>query len=352
MIIVIGAGRMGRVIAQELSRSHEVLAVDSSEASLSKLEGIRSFKGNFKDVPELGEADLVVTALPSEIAEQVIEYILLKGRNVVDISFTDYDPFKFDEIAKAHGCMYLPHAGFAPGLSNILAGKLHYGHRSRNIEIIVAGLQEKPFPPMGYIPTFNASSVIDEYTRPARYIENGSLKEALPLETIDTMEVEGFGKLDSFYSDGLSTILQTFRDGSVVEKTLRHPGHMEKMKFLNDMGYFSSEKIGGSSAREISDELFRRTVRDVPDVSILKVIPLDKRGPEFSIVDHYDSKNIISSMGRMTGFSAAAMAMAVLESKINGTGVFPAEWIGKDDTAFSFIMEYLKERSIDIRVKG
>ncbi len=343
---------MGRVIARDLSATEDVLVADTDPVALAKLEGIRKFKGNYMEMPGLEKADLVVAALPSEVGHDAVKFALGMGRNVVDISFTDYDPFEFDDMAREHGCLYIPHAGFAPGLSNIIAGKLYYGHGSRDMEILVAGLQEKPMPPMGYIPTFNASSVIDEYTRPARYIVNGSIREAMPLETIEPMELEGFGKLESFYSDGLSTILSTFREGSIVEKTLRHPGHMEKMKFLHDMGYFSSEKIGNSSAREISDELFRRTVRDVPDVSILRVTPKDGKGPEYSIIDRFDSRNRVSSMGRMTGFSAAAMAKAVLESKIHGRGTFPAEWIGKDGTSFSFVMEYLKERSIDIRVKG
>ncbi len=342
---------MGRVIARDLSQKTEVMVVDNNPASLAGLSGMQTFSGDFREIPGLDKAKLVVTALPSNAAREVMEFLLKRGKNVVDISFTDYDPWDLDEIAKENGCLYLPHAGFAPGLSNILAGKLYYGHGSRDIEILVAGLQDKPMPPMGYIPTFNASSVIDEYTRPARYIENGSLKEADPLGTIETMEVDDIGSVEAFYSDGLSTILNTFNEGSIIEKTLRYKGHMDKMKFLNDMGYFSSEKIGNSSAREISDELFRRTVRDVPDISILKVIPIDKKGPEYSIIDHYDEKEGISSMGRMTGFSAAAMAMAVMESKIQGKGTFPAEWIGKDDTAFSFILEYLKEHSIDIRVK-
>ena len=341
---------MGRVIALDLSRRTEVLVAEKDPESLSGLKAVKTFSGNFREIPDLEKAEVIVTALPSEVARDVVEFLLKQGKNVVDISFTDYDPFELDKLAKANGCLYLPHAGFAPGLSNILAGKLYYGHGSRNIEILVAGLQDKPMPPMGYIPTFNASSVIDEYTRPARYMENGSLKEADPLDSVETMELEGVGAVESFYSDGLSTILQTFKEGSIIEKTLRYKGHMEKMRFLNDMGYFSSEKIGNSSAREISDELFRRTVRDVPDMSILKVIPKDRRGPEYSIIDHYDRKNGISSMGRMTGFSAAAMTMAVIKSKIHATGTFPAEWIGKDDTAFSFIMEYLKEHSIDIRL--
>ena len=341
---------MGRVIARDLSANSEVLVADTDPVSLSSLKGISTFKGSYRKIPGLGNADLVVAALPSEAGHDAVKFLLEQGRNVVDISFTDYDPFEFDSLAKENGCLYIPHAGFAPGLSNILAGNLYYGHGSRDIEILVAGLQEKPMPPMGYIPTFNASSVIDEYTRPARYILKGSVRDARPLDTIEPIKLEGFGNLESFYSDGLSTILNTFKEGSIVEKTLRYPGHMEKMKFLNDMGYFSSEKAGNCSPREISDELFRRTVKDVPDVSILKVKARDGKGPEFSIIDRFDSRSGISSMGRMTGFSAAAMAMAVMESRIRGTGTFPAEWAGRNPEAFRFILEYLEKRSVQIKI--
>lgn len=349
MILVIGAGGMGSVIAEDLSRNHDVTVIDRSRESLDKLQGIRTFLGDPSDFPELKSAELAVTALPSEVARDVVENLLKHGVNVVDISFTDYDPFELDGMARSGNAVYVPHAGFAPGLSNILAGKLYYGEKSRDIEILVGGLQESPVPPMDYRPTFNASSVIDEYTRPARYLKDGRVLTADPLESIEKAVIGDLGTLETFYSDGLATILDTLKEATVIEKTLRYPGHLDKMKFLRDMGYFSDERFDGASPRDISNRIFRNMVGDFPDLSILKVFSRDVPGKSFECVDHYDSSRKVTSMGRMTGYSASAVSQTVLDGYVTSPGVFATEWIGKDDGFFNAVLKYLGDRGISVK---
>lgn len=348
MIAVIGAGAMGSVIAEELSRANEVAVIDTSRESLSRVNVESKFLGSPLDFPGIGDIDLAVTALPAEQARGIVESLLRMGRNVVDISFTDYDPFELKETAEDGDAVYVPHAGFAPGLSNILAGYLYYSEGSRDIEILVGGLQEEPMPPMGYRPTFNAGSVIDEYTRPARFLRGGKVETAEPLETVEGMEMEGLGKLETFYSDGLATLLDTLTDATVIEKTLRYPGHLEKMRFLRDMGYFSSDPVGNCSPREISDGIFRNLGGDFRDLSILEVKSLDASGTSFSCIDHYDESTGTTSMGRMTGYSAAAVAKAVHAGMAGSPGVFATEWIGRDRKFFSFILDDLATHGIEI----
>lgn len=349
MIAVIGAGAMGSVIARDISQDYDVTVIDSSEAALDRLRGIPTFRGDAMDFPGIDTVELAVTALPSEVAPKVINGLVQKGRDIVDISFTDYDPFDIDATVKEKASLYIPHAGFAPGLSNILAGELYYKEGSRDIDVLVGGLQEIPPPPMGYAPTFNASSVIDEYTRPARYLDHGELRTADPLETVEGIEIGGFGRMESFYSDGLATILSTFQGATVIEKTLRYPGHLDKMKFLRDMGYFSSEPVGSCSPREISDGIFRGFVGDYPDLSILEVRSADVPHAVYSCMDHYDREGGVTSMGRMTGYSAAAIARGVLKGKADSTGVYATEWIGRDTDFFRMVLDHLKNRGVSIR---
>lgn len=348
MIVVIGAGGMGSVIARDLSRKNDVTVIDSNPKALEALEGVKTFSDPVNEYRGFVTADLVVTALPSEVAPEVMKYLLKKGKKVVDISFTDYDPFELDSLAKLNHGLYVPHAGFAPGLSNILAGWLYYSEESRNIEIAVGGLQEKPMPPMNYFPTFNASSVIDEYTRPARYLENGKTKTADPLETMGKEEFANMGELDTFYSDGLATILETFRDATVIEKTYRYPGHLDKMKFLRDMGYFSDQVKDGCSPRQVSNEIFRNLAGNFRDISILKVKSLDGKKTEYQCVDHYDTQSGTTSMARMTGFSAAAIADGVLKGFAPDEGVYATEWIGKQKEYLDHVLNYLKERKVKV----
>ncbi len=271
-------------------------------------------------------------------------------KNVVDISFTDYDPFVLDNIAKKNKAIFIPHAGFAPGLSNILAGKLYYSEGSRNMEIIVGGLQKRHIPPMDYVPTFNASSVIDEYNRPARYLIDGEVRKAEPLETLESITIDGIGLLDTFYSDGLATILDTFNDASIIEKTVRYHGHLEKMKFLRDMGYFSGSSADNCSPRKVTERIFRSMVRDEKDLSILQVTQLDGTHLQFTCIDSYDEILGISSMRRMTGYSAASISSALLKGKIDETGVYPAEWIGRETAIYDFILKRLMDHGITIEL--
>ncbi len=352
MILVVGAGMMGAVIARDLSERYEVTVIDTSEESLKRVKGAGTFNGSVSEYPDLEPVELAVIALPAQVARRTVEFMLERGIDVVDISFTDYDPFELDGIAVENGAVYIPHAGFAPGLSNILAGWLYHSEGSRNIEILVGGLQDSPLPPMNYRPTFNASSVIDEYTRPARYLDHGTVKIADPLETVESVEMEGIGLLETFYSDGLATILQTMKDATVVEKTLRHPGHLEKMRFLRDMGYFSDERHSGTSPRMISERIFRDLAGNYRDLSILKVISLDDPDKYFSCTDRFDESSGTSSMGRMTGFSASSIASAVMDGYIKNTGVFATEWIATNRNFFLFVLEYLKKRSIYIKWNG
>lgn len=343
---------MGSVIADDLAERHDVTVVDSREQSLKRIRKAHTFLGDPFDLEGLPSAELVVTALPSEVAYRVVRGMLERGLDVVDISFTDYNPFDLDEVAKAGRALYIPHAGYAPGLSNILAGRLYYMEGSRDIEILVGGLQETPVPPMGYAPTFNASSVIDEYTRPARYLRKGKPETADPLEDLGSYEVPGVGMLETFYSDGLATLMDTMKDATVLEKTLRYPGHLEKMRFLRDMGYFSSEKAGDCTPREVSDEIFRRMAGDYRDLSILEVRPLDGKGRGYSCIDRYDTARNMTSMGRMTGFSAAAIAEGVLRGMVDEKGVFATEWIGRLDGFYNFVLEFLEEHGISITRTG
>ncbi len=356
MIVVIGAGGMGSTIARDLSGKNDVTVIDSNPKALEPLEaveGIRTFSDPLNEYRGLVTADIVVTALPSEVALDIMKYLLKKGKKVVDISFTDYDPFELDSLAKLNNALYVPHAGFAPGLSNILAGWLYYSENSMDMEIEVGGLQEKPMPPMNYFPTFNASSVIDEYTRPARYLEKGKVKTADPLETIGHEDFEGLGTLDTFYSDGLATILETFRDATVIEKTYRYAGHLDKMRFLRDMGYFSDREMEGCSPRKVSNEIFRSLAGDYRDMSILKVKALDGKKTQYQCIDHYDVRTGTTSMARMTGYSAAAIADGVLEGLAPEKGVYATEWIGKEKEYFDHILAYLSKRDVRVEeIKG
>ena len=95
-----------------------------------------------------------------------------------------------------------------------------------------------------YKAPFSPIDVIEEYTRPARYVENGNIIVREPLTDSEYMEFEKTGTLEAFNSDGLRSILFTMPHIlNMKEKTLRYPGHAEYVRVLKQSGFFNKEKI-------------------------------------------------------------------------------------------------------------
>ena len=91
---------------------------------------------------------------------------------------------------------------------------------------------------------FAPSDVIEEYMRPARYVENG---EQVVREPLTDCEYVDFSKRTAGNrygndSDGLRSIIYTMPHiPNMKEKTLRYPGHVEYVRVLKESGFFSTD---------------------------------------------------------------------------------------------------------------
>jgi saccharopine dehydrogenase-like NADP-dependent oxidoreductase len=52
-------------------------------------------------------------------------------------------------------------------------------------------------------------------------------------------------------------------------------------------------------------------------------------------------------MARTTGYTATAVANMFLEGLFTEKGIFPPELIGKHESCFKYILNYLKERNVN-----
>ncbi|MBK9486918.1 MAG: saccharopine dehydrogenase, partial [Chitinophagaceae bacterium] len=69
----------------------------------------------------------------------------------------------------------------------------------------------------------------------------------------------------------------------------------------------------------------------------------------YYLYDEYDTATQTSSMSRTTGYTCTAALNMLIENLFTEKGVFPPELIGKDETCFHFILNYLGERNIHYR---
>jgi saccharopine dehydrogenase-like NADP-dependent oxidoreductase len=371
-IIVLGAGLVGKAMALDLASEPEfsLTSVDLKQEALAELAtaGIKVIGQDIsqseatKDL--VSDYDLVINAVPGYLGFQSLKACLEAGRNVVDISFFPENPFELDSLAKGQNITAAVDCGVAPGLSNILAG---YGlsqlDKAYSVMIYVGGLPVIRKWPFEYKAVFSPVDVIEEYLRPARCLENGQLVIKPALSEPEFLEFEKLGTLEAFITDGLRTMIETLTVPEMVEKTLRYPGHREKMLALRQAGFFSEQpvEIAGQKVRPVdlsAKILFPRLNVEAgeEDLTILRVVVSGEKDGQplrltYDLFDRFDRKSGIHSMARTTGYTATAVARAVARGLIKKNGIIAPEFLGLEPEVFNFIRKELLNREIIIKEK-
>lgn len=373
-IIVLGAGMVGSAIAIDLSKKHNVSLTDFNQDALIKAyQKCNNLKTFLLDVTKkstlqktIKDFDLVVCAVPGFLGFETLKSIIEAEMNVVDISFFSENSLELDALAKDKNITAIVDCGVAPGMDNIILG--HYNEKMKltDFECLVGGLPKVKKWPFCYKAPFSPVDVIEEYTRPARYIENGEMITRDALTDCEYLEFEGVGTLESFNSDGLRSIIFTMPHiKNMKEKTLRYPGHVEYVQVLKKSGFFDTAKIeiNGTKVSPLdvtSKVLFNEwklgdTEEEITVMRItLKGENLAGKTEEvvYTLYDQYCNETNTSSMARTTGYTAAAAANIILEDKFSEKGVFPPELVGKHEACFYYFLSYLEQRNIVYQKKS
>ncbi len=119
--------------------------------------------------------------------------------------------------------------GVAPGMSSVLIGQVDQSLDSTDsVLIYVGGMPEIREWPYEYKTVFSPIDVIEEYTRPARYVENGHLVVREALSDPELITFPGIGTLEAFNSDGLRTLANTINAPNMKEKNTALSGAHRK----------------------------------------------------------------------------------------------------------------------------
>jgi saccharopine dehydrogenase-like NADP-dependent oxidoreductase len=355
---------MARDLAEEPSFS--VTVADIRRDALDALRGpsnLETVQADLRDPLKIkalaAGSDLVLSAVPGHMGFNVLRTLIEAGKNVVDIAFFPEDPFLLDELARQKGVTVIVDCGVMPGMGNVLAAyaAAQLDH-VEDILIYVGGLPQVREWPYEYRAVFSPIDVIEEYTRPARYLEFGRIVTRPALSDPEYVHFPGVGTLEAFNSDGLRTMLTTIKADSMKEKTLRYPGHIEKIAVLRETGFFSKEpmEIGGARITPLEFTariLFPKWTLDEGegDLTVMKVTVKGRRaGREtthtFDLLDRYDPEKRVISMARTTGYTATA-AIRMLHARLyNVKGVSAPEFIGKDPRCVEFLLRELAQRGI------
>lgn len=364
-VVVLGAGMVGRTIAADLAGEYEVTAVDVDRKGLEELRASREVLTVESDLADrerirsiVQEADLVIGALPGFLGFEMLETVIECGKNVVDISFFPEDPFLLDPLAKRQGVTAVVDCGVAPGMCNIILGYHAERMQVDSYECLVGGIPVKRLWPYQYKAPFSPIDVLEEYTRPARCVENGRVVTKPALSDAEYVEIDPVGTLEAFNTDGLRTLLSTMMVPNMREKTLRYPGHIEYIRVLRESGFLDKEpiRIGTGQVRPIDVTaalLFPkwRLEKGEQDMTLMRVtIEGTEQGQKlkyiYRLFDRYDERTHTTSMARTTGFTCSVVARLVLEGEFTQRGICPPEYLGKPSHLFEKIVEGLEARDV------
>ena len=370
-VTVLGAGRVGKAMILDLAEGGEfsVTAVDASQGPLDELSGVQGVttrRANLAEGAEVAsavaDADLVVGAVPGHMGFETLRRVIEAGKNAVDISFFEEDPFGLDGLAREKGVTALMDCGIAPGCGNIILGYLETVMDTiTRFDCLVGGLPVVRTWPYEYKAVFSPPDVIEEYVRPARFVEGGQVVTRPALSDPELIDFPQAGTLEAFNTDGLRTLLTTVKAPFLKERTLRYPGHIEIMRVLRETGFFAKEPVEVAGAKIRPLDLTSRLLFPLwqlgegeEDLTVMRVtVEGEKDGKRvrrvYDLLDRYDPVTKTTSMARTTGYTCTAVVRLLASGLYSRPGISPPEFLGRAEGCYLFVMRELAKRGVVFR---
>lgn len=337
--------RVNGLVGRAICEPHEVDAL--------REQSLRAF---------LEPADVVLSCVPYWMHPHIAPIAINTATSMVDMGGDTEVTLKtlaLDDAAKAANVSVVPDTGLAPGLVNSLATHLmSQFDEVLDVRLYCGGLPQHPKPPFNYKLVFNIEGLVAEYTDPAFAIRDYKIARPEPLTDVEELEWEGLGKMEAFVtSGGTSTAPLTF-EGKVRTyeyKTIRFPGHCERMKLFADFGFWDLTPIEVDGCkirpREVFHKLMAERLRDDEDQDqvLVRATATGKKGgseheKRIQIHDFQDQNTGFSAMERMTGFPTSIIAIEIAKGNVEA-GCIRYELAVPGTT----VVEELKKRGIRIQ---
>ena len=371
-IVVLGCGAVGRHIAVALSGASglEVVSVDINQQALELLARDHPIQTRVADLSTIEgvtqaveNADLVVGAVPYSVGYTMLEGVIRAGKNIVDISYFEEDPFSLDSLAKEMGVTAVVDCGVAPGMANIILGDHTRRMSVSRYECYVGGIPKATDVPLGHKSPFPVLEVLEEYAGNSRMVENGTVVVRPMLSETASIEFSSVGTLACLNSDGLRTLIHTMNIPDMFEKTLRYPEHVAAMRVLHAGGFLdlTPVRVNNTSIRpiDVTAALLSQPWKygeDEADITVMRLVisGYEDESPvtyTYDVYDEFDSDTRTPSMARTTGYTCTAVVELILDGAYSHRGISPPEFVGQTGNCRQLVERHLTERGVQLAVR-
>lgn len=276
-VMIAGAGKIGRLIACLLAdtKAYRVYLGDcnfnapDTKALLKKMPDLNPIVLDMKDNQAV-EALLkkhhiiaVISSLPYFLNLAVANAAKAAGAHYFDLTEDISVTEGIKALAVGASTVFVPQCGMAPGFVSMVAHhlmqKFDVCHEAK---LRVGALPQKTSNALHYSLTWSTDGLINEYGEACAGIDGGEPVLFAPLEGLESIQIDGEA-YEAFHTSGGLGGLGTLYAGKVdrlTYKTIRYPGHCEKMRFLMQTLHLNEDR---ATLKKILERAIPKTMQDM-----------------------------------------------------------------------------------------
>ncbi len=379
---VLGAGMQGTAAAYDLAKfahPHKIKMGDVSlEAAKKSAWRVNDLVGSAICEPHavnaldpaglaefLHDVDVLLSCVPYWMHPRIAAVAIQTKTHMVDLGGNTeitMETLAMDEQAKSAGVTLVPDTGLAPGLVNSIGMYLiEQLDECDSVKLYCGVLPQNPKPPFNYKLTFNVEGLVTEYDFQAVALREGEITLIDTLTELEDLHIDQLGPMEAFVTSGGTSTAPYTLQGRVKNyeyKTIRFPGHCERIKIFKDFGFWGEEpiEVEGSHVRPralfykvFGEALSKFEDRDLCAVRGVGVGKKDGKAKriQVDIFDKEDPRTGFTSMERLTGFSCSIYAIAI------SAGLLPEGCVRYENgmSGAQFVEELGKREHIDLKIQ-
>jgi saccharopine dehydrogenase-like NADP-dependent oxidoreductase len=347
-VLVIGAGKIGSLIAFLLTQSTQYfvyladLSVNNLEFELSgNISNCEFVSLDAKDSSTISlfleqhHIQAVISSLPFYCNGAIAKVEAQHKLHYFDLTEDVETAKTVANLAEKTTSAFVPQCGLAPGFISIIANHLmQYFPSLDTVKMRVGALPMNASNALQYSLTWSTDGLINEYGNSCLAIENNAYVDLEPLEGLEEIKIDGLTYEAFNTSGGIGSLVQTYYDKvkNLNYKTIRYPGHCEKIKFLmNDLRLNGDRK----TLKHILEQAIPKTLQDVVIVYVSVTGVQDGQLLEENYVKKFYPKKIggyhWSAIQLTTASAICAVVDLVLQNPSKYQGFVRQEQFSFDD---------------------
>jgi saccharopine dehydrogenase-like NADP-dependent oxidoreductase len=276
-ILIMGAGKIGSLIAVLLANSKDYqvnladinvetdylkrLASNTPNLQLVKLDAQNHTQ--MSDFLKKNSMDAIVSSLPYYCNVPIAKLAKEFNLNYFDLTEDTEVAATVTELSKNATNAFVPQCGLAPGFISIVANDLMRQFPTIDtVKMRVGALPTNASNALQYSLTWSTDGLINEYGNPCEAIIDGKDILVMPLDDLEEIKLDGLTYEAFNTSGGIGSLAQSFKNRvkNMTYKTVRYPGHCEKMRFLMNDLKLNQDR---DTLKRILESVIPKTAQDV-----------------------------------------------------------------------------------------